>query len=253
MLHPYQKVDGTLSVVVPARNEAATIDAVVAGVLTLGRTAVAEVLVVDDGSTDDTAAAAEAAGARVVAADAGPGKGQAMWQGVREALGDVIVFCDGDLSPFDVDYVPTLVDALRRTPGAGLVKARYRRAGTGGRVNELVARPSLDLLHPTLAHLAQPLGGEYAAWRDVLEQVPFVHGYGVDLGLVLDVAARFGAGAVVETELGERTHRNRPLHELRPQAVAVLEVALQRAGVLGRDVQECPPLCSVAGYVRRTA
>lgn len=256
MLHPLPHRDGAVpkvTVVIPARDEEATVAAVVAGVLGLGPDVVAEVLVVDDGSSDATARRAEAAGARVVGATAGPGKGQAMWQGVRESAGDVVVFCDADLAPFDPAYVPTLVDALLRHPGAALAKGRYHRTGTGGRVNELVARPSLELLHPAVAHLRQPLGGEYAAWRDVLEQVPFVHGYGVDLGLVLDVGARFGAGSVVEADLGERTHRNRPLDELRPQAVAVLEVALQRAGVLGRTVGECPPLRTIAGYVRRTA
>jgi len=252
MLHPLP--DGEkVSVVIPARDEEATVADVVAGVLGLGPDRVAEVLVVDDGSSDATAVRAEAAGARVVAADAGPGKGQAMWQGLRESSGDVVVFCDADLAPFDPEYIPSLVGALVRRPGAALVKGRYHRTGTGGRVNELVARPTLELLHPTVAHVRQPLGGEYAAWRHVLEQVPFVHGYGVDLGLVLDVAARFGAASVVEADLGERTHRNRPLDELRPQAVAVLEVALHRAGVLGRSIDECPPLRTTPGYVRRTA
>jgi glucosyl-3-phosphoglycerate synthase len=243
------------SVVIPARDEAATVAAVVRGVLGLGPSVVAEVVVVDDGSTDATAEVAAAAGARVVAADAatGPGKGQAMWKGVAEAAGEVVVFCDADLAPFDPAYVPRLVEALVRRPGAGLAKGRYRRTGTGGRVNELVARPVLDLLHPALAHLSQPLGGEYAAWRDVLEQVPFVHGYGVDLGLVLDVAARFGPDAVVEADLGDRSHRNRPLDELRPQARAVLEVALHRAGLLDVAPAERPPLRDVPGYVRRTA
>jgi glucosyl-3-phosphoglycerate synthase len=249
MLHP------VVTVVIPARDEAATVGDVVAGVRSLGPDVVAEVLVVDDGSTDATAAVAARVGARVVAADPaiGPGKGQAMWKGLAESHGEVVVFCDADLAPFDPTYVPRLVEALVRHPGAGLVKARYRRrTGTGGRVNELVARPALDLLHPALARLSQPLGGEYAGWRDVLEQVPFVHGYGVDLGLVLDVAARFGAGAVVEADLGDRSHRNRSLDELRPQARAVLEVALARAGMVDRPAER-PPLVDVPGYVRRTA
>ena len=245
------------TVVIPARDEAATVGAVVRGVLGLGRDVVAEVVVVDDGSSDATAAVAARAGARVVEADPsiGPGKGQAMWKGLAESAGDVVVFCDADLEPFDPSYVTRLVGALTADASAGLVKGRYRRTGTGGRVNELVARPSLELLHPMLAHLSQPLGGEYAAWRDVLEQVPFVHGYGVDLGLVLDVAARFGSASVIEVELGDRSHRNRSLEELRPQATVVLEVALQRAGLLppGRVVPECPPLRDVPGYVRRTA
>ena len=247
MLHPM------ISVVIPARDEAGTIAAVVGGALSLGPARVAEVVVVDDGSTDATAEVAAAAGARVVGADGGPGKGQAMWKGLAESVGDIIVFCDADLSPFDPAYVTRLVDELRRHPEAGLAKGRYRRAGTGGRVNELVARPVLELLHPDVAHLAQPLGGEYASWRDVLEQVPFVHGYGVDLGLVLDVAARFGPAAVVEADLGDRSHRNRSLDELRPQARVVLEVALHRAGLLDRRPDECPPLSAVPGYVRRTA
>jgi glucosyl-3-phosphoglycerate synthase len=244
-----------VSVVIPARDEAATVGGVVRGVFGAGDPRVVEVVVVDDGSSDGTAAAASAAGARVVAADAeaGPGKGQAMWRGVAEAAGEVIVFCDADLDPFDPSYVPRLVDGLVHRPGAGLVKGRYRRrSGTGGRVNELVARPILELLHPALAHLAQPLGGEYAGWRDVLEAVPFVDGYGVDLGLVLDVAAQFGPEAVIEADLGERSHRNRPLDELRPQATEVLRVALHRAG-LAEPVAQRPPLRDVPGYVRRTA
>ncbi|HVF32851.1 MAG TPA: glycosyltransferase [Acidimicrobiales bacterium] len=244
-----------VSVVVPARNEAATVAGVVRGVLAGGDARVVEVLVVDDGSTDGTAAVAAGAGAVVVAADAtGRGKGQAMWKGVAECVGDVIVFCDADLDPFDPAYVRGLVDALVARPGAAMAKARYRsRTGTGGRVNELVARPILDLLHPALAHVAQPLGGEYAAWRGVLEQVPFVHGYGVDLGLLLDVAAGCGPTAIVEADLGDRSHRNRPLDELRPQARVVLEVAMHRAGLLDHPLPQCPPWRSVPGYVRRAA
>ena len=242
-----------VSVVIPARDEAPTVGGIVRSVLGLGDR-VDEVVVVDDGSSDATAATAAQAGARVVRAEGGPGKGQAMWKGAAETTGDVVVFCDADLEEFDPAFVTGLVEALTASPGAALAKARYaRRTGTGGRVNELVARPALELLHPHLAGLAQPLGGEYAAWRHVLEQLPFVHGYGVDLGLVLDVAARFGPDAIVEADLGARAHRNRSLDELRPQARAVLEVALHRAGVLEAPVPECPPLQTVPGYDRRTA
>jgi glucosyl-3-phosphoglycerate synthase len=244
------------SVVMPARNEEATVGEIVRAILGLADPRVAEVVVVDDGSTDGTAAVAADAGARVVSADAeiGPGKGQAMWKGVAEASGDLVVFCDADLEGFDPAFVPRLVDALVASPRAALAKARYSaRAGTGGRVNELVARPVLGLLHPALAALEQPLGGEYAAWRDVLEQLPFVQGYGVDLGLVLDIADRFGPEAIVEADVGVRTHRNRSLDALRPQARIVLEVAMQRAGVLAVSLPECPPLRTVPGYVRKTA
>lgn len=232
---------------------------VVAPIVAL-RGVVHEVVVVDDGSRDRTAAVAARAGARVVrAADvlprfgAAPGKGEALWKGVAETDGDIVVFCDADLEAFDAGYVTRLVDALLADSRAALVKPHYRRAGTGGRVNELVARPALRLLHPWLPDIRQPLGGEYAAWRSVLERVPFVRGYGVDLGLVLDVARRFGAPAVVEAELPERRHRNRPLADLVPQAERVLEVALARAGVPGVEAAELPPLASVEGYGRKTA
>lgn len=191
-----------------------------------------DVVVVDDGSRDGTAAVAEAAGARVVEATEGPGKGQAMRQGLLEAKGDLIVFCDADLEDFRPTYATALVDGLLAHPGAKLAKATYRRAGTGGRVNELVARPVIELLHPELGHIAQPLGGEYAGWRDVFEAVPFEDGYGVDLGLLLDIADRFGPTSIIEVDLGERRHRNRSLDELRPQARQVLAVALDRAGVV---------------------
>jgi glucosyl-3-phosphoglycerate synthase len=259
MLQP--TVQPRVSIVIPARDEATTVGDIVRAVLELPRPRVHEVVVVDDGSGDGTGGAAERAGARVVvAADVlpsyapGPGKGQAMWKGVAESTGELVVFLDADLVDFDPSYVTALVAALTSSPNAALAKGRYsRRVGTGGRVNELVARPALELLHPALAGLAQPLGGEYAAWRDVLEEVPFVHGYGVDLGLVLDVAARFGPGSVVQADLGVRSHRNRPLDDLRPQARAVLEVALDRAGVGTGRLPECPPLRSVPGYERKTA
>ena len=242
-----------VSVVIPARDEAGTVGRIVRSVLGLGAR-VHEVVVVDDGSTDATASVALAAGARVVASEGGPGKGQAMWKGVAQTIGDVVVFCDADLEGFDAAFITGLVDALSSSAGAALAKGRYaERTGTGGRVNELVARPALELLHPDLARLAQPLGGEYAAWRDVLEQLPFVHGYGVDLGIVLDVAARFGAPSIVEADLGVRQHRNRSLDELRPQARVVLEVALHRAGLRTAALAECPPLRTLPGHVRRSA
>ncbi len=246
-----------VSVVIPARNEAPTVGRIVQ--LLVDMTPVLhEVVVVDDGSTDDTAAVALEAGGRVVdatappsgrvrpgMAGAGPGKGRAMWMGLAETTGEIVVFCDADVSSFHPGYVTGLVEALTAQPGTVLAKGSYRRGGTGGRVNALVARPALDLLHPHLGHISQPLGGEYAAWRDALEQVPFVCGYGVDVGLLIDLAGCFGPDAVVEADLGWRHHRNRPLDQLRPQAQEVLEVILHRADRLAPRPAECPPLCSV--------
>ena len=214
------------SVVIPARNEAATVGAVVAAALA----AVDDVVVVDDGSTDGTAEVAASAGARVVASVGGPGKGQAMQTGVDATTGEVVVFCDADLTSIDPTWIRRLAEPLLDDgTDVMLVKAAYRREGEGGRVNELVARPVLDLLFPDLAHLRQPLGGEYAVSRVALDKVTLAGGYGVDLALLLDVADLYGPEAVAEVDLGVRVHRNRPLADLVPQARQVLEVALERA------------------------
>ena len=247
----------------PARNEEATVGAIVSAVvreLVDGLGVVDEVVVLDDGSSDATAAEAAAAGALVVAvADVlprlgpGTGKGEALWKSLHVASGDVLVFCDADLRDFDPAFVTGLLRPLD-DPAIGFVKGHYERPVGGGRVTELVARPLIGLFFPELASIRQPLGGEFAARREVLEQVPFVQGYGVDLALLVDVARRFGPAAVAQVDLGVRTHRNRSLDELAAQATAVLRVALDRAGVEDRlgwdpaDVAERPPIIEVKEY-----
>lgn len=235
-----------VSLCLPARDEAETVGAIVEAVrreLVEAVPLVDEVLVVDDGSVDATARVAAEAGATVVAASdvlpgcgPGRGKGEALWKALGAAKGDLLAFCDADLRDFDVAFVTGVLGPLLVDPAVGFVKAFYDRplegvSGTGGRVTELVARPLLALLFPHLVEVAQPLAGEFASRREVLEQVPFVQGYGVDLGLLVDISARFGLDAVAQVDLGSRTHRNRPLDELGPQALAVLQTALDRAGV----------------------
>jgi glucosyl-3-phosphoglycerate synthase len=167
------------------------------------------------------------------------------------------VWLDADLDQFDPDVVTRLVAPLA-DPGIQLVKGRAERPlhgqpGEGGRVTELTARPALALLFPHLADLAQPLAGELAARRSLLERLPFAAGYGVDLALLLDAAALVGRDAFAEVDLGVRLHRNRPLSELAVQARTVLAVALHRAGVPGIEVPPGrPPLVGVPGY-RRSA
>ena len=252
MLHPETPLStpsSSVTVVIPARNEEPTVGSIVASAL--GLSCVLEVIVVDDGSSDATARVAATSGARVLTATRGPGKGAAMRDGVAAARGDVIVFCDADLEDFDAAFIEGLAAALiRGGDEVALVKADYDRGDAGGRVTELTAKPVLELLHPAIAHVAQPLGGEYAAWRRVLEQLPFVTGYGVELGLLIDVARSRGAAAIEEVHLGVRRHRNRPLRELGGQAREVLAVALHRAGVGGVSVEELPPLVTPA---RRSA
>jgi glucosyl-3-phosphoglycerate synthase len=239
-----------------------------------------EILVVDDHSTDDTAAVARAAGARVVAVDdvlpelpPGEGKGEALWKSVAAAEGDLIVWCDADITDFGPRFVVGLVGPLITRADLGFVKGFYHRpvegsAHGGGRVTELMARPLIATLFPHLTSVVQPLSGEYAGRRSLLERLPFVQGYGVDLGLLVDISELEGTEVIAQVDLGTRRHRNRPLDELGPQALAVLQTALRRAGtghggaatLVRPDLEpvdvatgERPALVEVAGYRRRTA
>ncbi len=274
-----------VSVCLPARDESATIGPIL-GALLSGPVAASglldEVLVVDDGSTDGTAEVARSAGARVVRAadvlgDLGEeaGKGQALWSAVFASEGDVVAFLDADVTNFAPSFVIGLLGPVLTCDDVALVKAFYDRplegrATGGGRVTELVARPLIAVLLPHLAGVVQPLAGECAAPREVLERLPFPQGYGVELGLLADVASRFGPDSIAEVDLGTRAHRNRPVSELAPQAVAIVQVALDRAGVPARgrssatlvvpgadertvSSADLPPLLEVPAYTRRAA
>jgi glucosyl-3-phosphoglycerate synthase len=202
-----------------------------------------EVVVVDDGSSDATADAACWEGARVLAVDdvlpetgIGTGKGNAMWKSLYACEGDLLCWVDADIRNFGPHFVTGLLGPLLTRPEVGLVKGFYRRPlhgepSGGGRVTELVARPLISTLFPQLARFVQPLAGEYAGRRDVLDSVPFVQGWGVELALLVDVARRFGVGSIEQVDLGVREHRNRPLDELGPQAMAILVTALRKAGL----------------------
>ena len=202
-----------------------------------------ELLVVDDRSEDATAVVAFAAGARVVSvlraegsAESALGKGEAMRRGLAASSGDVVVFLDADVENFGMHFVTGLLGPVLASPGTMLVKACYRRplggsSTGGGRVTELVARPIVSLLFPELAGVIQPLAGEVAVRREALEHVELADGYGVELGMLIDISRRYGVGSIAQVDLEVRAHRNRPLHELAPQARDVLDVALRRAGV----------------------
>ncbi len=233
-----------ISVCIPARNEAETIGSIVDAMKSALVDAVPlldEILVLDHASTDRTASVARASGARVIDADSvlsefGPasGKGDVLWRSVAACTGDVIVWIDADLESFTPDYITTLLGPLILDDRIALVRATYDRTlngrpSEGGRVTELTARPLLNLLHPHLAHIRQPLGGEYAIRRDVAESVPFETDYGVEVGLLIDVAAAYGVDAITQVELGARIHRNRPLAELHGQATQVARAVLSRS------------------------
>jgi glucosyl-3-phosphoglycerate synthase len=221
-----------VTVCIPARNEAVTVGSVVAPVASLLDQLVDELIVVDDCSTDGTGPIAEAFGARVVRRDTRPGKGAAMAAGLAESTGDIVVFLDADVRNFGMQYVTRLVEPLVADPSLLMVKGTYRRPGEagGGRVTELLARPLLRRLFPELASVRQPLAGEVAVRRSALDGLVLEPGYGVEVGMLLDVALRFGPTAIAQADLGERFHRNRPLSELAGQADEVLDAILSRVG-----------------------
>jgi glucosyl-3-phosphoglycerate synthase len=235
----------TVSVCIPARNEERTVGAVVASVhehLVRRVALVDEVVVVDDHSSDATAERAAAAGARVVdartvLADHGPGhgKGEAMWKSLHESTGDVVAWVDADIVDFTPTFVVGLLGPLLTDPTVDFVKGHYHRPEAdgvgGGRVTELLARPLLSQFFPDLAEVAQPLSGEYAGRRSLLETLPFTVGYGVDVAILIDAARAVGIERIAQVDLGVRHHRNRTLDDLGPMALAVSQAILDRAGV----------------------
>jgi glucosyl-3-phosphoglycerate synthase len=239
------KGGSTVSVVLPALDEEATVGAVVRCVRALAEQTglVDEVVVVDSGSSDRTPSVAAAAGARVEQArDILPalgtraGKGEVLWKSLAATDGDIVVFLDADLESVEPHYVTGLLGPLLSDPHVGLVKGFYERplagaaGAAGGRVTELVARPLLNLLFPALAGVVQPLSGEYAGRRSLLERLPFVSGYGVETGLLLDTLTLAGLDAVAQVDLGQRRHAHQDHLALGRMASEIMQVVLSRAG-----------------------
>ncbi|MEV4429120.1 glucosyl-3-phosphoglycerate synthase [Streptomyces sp. R-07] len=278
-----------VSVVLPALNEEATVGDIVAVIrrelMTEAVPLVDELVVIDSGSTDRTAEVAAAAGARVVARDAilpripaVPGKGEVLWRSLMVTSGDVVCFVDADLRDFSADFVTGIVGPLLTDPDVDFVKAMYDRPfgdtpGQGGRVTELVARPLLNLHWPQLAGFVQPLGGEYAARRSLLERLPFPVGYGVELGLLVDALHTVGLDALAQVDVGVRKHRHQDGLALGRMAAAIYRTAQLRLsrGHLVRprltqfergeqgfeprtyavDTEERPPMAEIAEYAHR--
>jgi glucosyl-3-phosphoglycerate synthase len=257
----------TTSVVIPAREEAGRVGAVVAAVRramevvdSTGVALVDELVVVDGGSRDGTAAEAERAGARVVQQPTGQhgegtgegtgegaggnaaarGKGAALQLGVASTSGDLVAFVDADVREPDEwlavgTLAPLLMDEQLRLVKSAAQRSWDGGAGAGGgRVTELTVRPLLALLWPEVAHVAQPLAGEYAADRALLESVPFERGYGVELGLLLDTLRMCGADAIGQVDLGVRGHEHQPLDALARMAAELVLVVADRLAVEGR-------------------
>ncbi|MFE7098826.1 glucosyl-3-phosphoglycerate synthase [Streptomyces erythrochromogenes] len=280
----------TVSVVLPALDEEATVGAIVEAVRReliegLPCPLVDELVVVDSGSADRTAEVAAKAGARVVHRDeilpripALPGKGEVLWRSLLATTGDIVCFVDADLRDFSATFVSGIVGPLLTDPGVQFVKAMYDRPlgdapGQGGRVTELVARPLLNLHWPQLAGFVQPLGGEYAVRRSLLERLPFPVGYGVELGLLVDALHTVGLDALAQVDVGVRLHRHQDGQALGRMAAAIYRTAQVRLsrghlvrpeltqfergpeGFVPRtypvDTEERPPMLGVTEYGRR--
>ena len=256
----------TVSVVLPARNEQDTVAGVVGAATSLQPHLIDEVVVMDGGSTDETVVRAAAAGARVVAdgrVPPGPpslGKGDALWRSLRVTTGDIVVFADTDVRNPRSAVFTGLLGPLLADPAVAFVKAAYDRPleldgvrsdTGGGRVTELLARPLINLHWPELAGVAQPLSGEYAGRRRLLERLPFFTGYGVELGLLIDVWRAEGLDAVAQVDVGVRQHRNQPLPALSRMAFGILQVAWHRAVDAGAAVPAAAPPSLPAGPYRQ--
>lgn len=288
LLAAKQRTGHTISVVLPALNEEETVGDIVAVIrrdLVRQVPLVDEIVVVDSGSTDRTSAVAAAAGARVVHRDdilpripTVPGKGEVLWRSLLVTSGDILCFIDADLKEFSSDFVSGIVGPLLTDPDVDLVKGMYDRplggaAGQGGRVTELMARPLLNMHWPQLAGFVQPLGGEYAARRSLLEQLPFPVGYGVELGMLVDALHLVGLDALAQVDVGVRKHRHQDGQALGRMAAAIYRTAQLRLarGHLVRpsltqfergedgfeprtysvDTEERPPMAEIAEYAAR--
>lgn len=295
LLRAKQRQGLRVSVVLPARDEAATVGEIVGRIreeLVVGTPLVDEVVVIDSDSSDATAERAREAGATVHAAagirpDLGtrPGKGEAMWKSLFVTSGDVLVFMDADLTEWDTHFVTGLLGPLLADEQAQLVKGFYDRPMTGeyaaapgevpaegGRVTELVARPLLALHWPELAGVVQPLGGEWAARRSLLERLPLPVGYAVELAVLVEAYETAGPDALAQVDLGVRRHGHQRLRDLGVMALQILAMAQARAtGGPPRDeltlrqfdwkdgtaepdarvvdLRERPPAVTVPGYV----
>jgi glycosyltransferase involved in cell wall biosynthesis len=277
-----QKGATSVDVVIPTKECADTLGGVLSATVEPLREAgvVDDVLVIDAGSADGTAEIGRAFGATVineddVLAEHGPalGKGDAMWRALHVTTGDVVCFLDGDTANPDPNHLQGLIGPLLTDPAVQLVKGAFDRplrAGgvdlpnEGGRVTELMARPLLNLHEPRLAGFAQPLAGEFAGRRQLLESVPFPVGYGVEIAVLIDALHRHGLDALAECDLGERHNRHQPLRALGEMAYAVLSAVERRAGgnrsaigglylrpwedhaVVNVAVTERPPLATLA-------
>ena len=237
----------TISLAVPALNEEETVGSVIR---TCQRTLIEqfplldEIILMDSNSTDCTREIAIDLGVPVyihqeVLPQYGPreGKGEALWKSLFVTKGDLIFWVDTDIRNFHPRFVYGLIGPLLQRTQLKFIKGFYRRPlksgsqlepGRGGRVTELTARPLLNLFYPSLSGVIQPLAGEYGGHREVLEQMPFSSGYGVEIGLLIDIFEKYKLSSIAQVDLVERIHKNQPLANLSKMSFAIIQTLIHK-------------------------
>ena len=237
----------TISLALPALNEEATVGKVISTIkkaLMDNVPLLDEIVLIDSNSTDQTRQIANDLGIPVhihqellPKLGARRGKGEALWKSLLVTKGDVIAWIDTDIANIHPRFVYGIIGPLLLNPSIQFVKGFYRRplrvgnkvqVGGGGRVTELAARPLLNLFYPELSGVIQPLSGEYAGRRELLEKVPFFSGYGVETGLLIEVLERHGLRALAQVDLMERIHHNQDLEALSKMSFAIIQTVLRK-------------------------
>ncbi len=242
----------TISLCIPTLNEERTIGkeiVIFKSELQSRYKLIDEIAVIDSGSKDRTREIAKSFGADVyLAADILPhlepkyGKGENLWKAIYQLKGDIIVYIDADIKNIHPRFAYGLLGPLIMRPEIKYVKAFYDRPlafsegirpSGGGRVTEILIRPMFSLFMPELSVIIQPLSGEYAVRREVLEEIPFPIGYGVETSHLIDVYNTWGLAAFGQTDLDQRVHRNQPTRDLGKMAFGILQTFLSRLAALG--------------------
>lgn len=237
----------TISLALPALNEEQTVGKVITTVQNTLMNEVPlldEIVLMDSNSTDRTREIAEGLGVPIYIHQhtlpqygARKGKGEALWKSLYCTRGDIIIWIDTDIVNIGPHFVYGLIGPLLLKPELNFIKGFYRRplkvgnkmqAGSGGRVTELTARPLLNLFYPELSGIVQPLSGEYGGRRSALEQLPFFSGYGVEIGLLIDMFEKFGLNSIGQVDLLERIHHNQPLESLSKMSFAIIQAVIRK-------------------------
>lgn len=249
----------TVSAVLPSRNVAETVGGIIDEIHALNDRAplIDQILVVDADSEDGTARVAASRGAEVYSENElmsnygdAHGKGDAMWRALSVARGDLVLYVDADTRDFRPQLAYGILGPMLEVPGVRFVKAAYRRPfrkgesieeDGGGRVTELTAKPLFNLFYPELAGFVQPLAGEFVADRELFCSIPFLTGYAVETGIMIDVLKKVGLGAMAQVDLGERQNRHQHLRDLSRMSYAVVRAVARRLRQEGRLQQVREP------------